>query len=99
MSAGGRSLVRCAFAVALSIACSRAEAAGPLDQRGAAKAVTCSACHGVAGNSRSAAMPIIAGLDAVMHRVTTGHWGATATTASLQAAATALNLGPARFVD
>ena len=41
-----------------------AEAAGPLDERGAVKSVTCSACHGVGGNSRSAAMPIIAGLDA-----------------------------------
>ncbi|HUM15509.1 MAG TPA: c-type cytochrome [Candidatus Nitrosotalea sp.] len=42
-----------------------AEAAGPLDERGALKAVTCSACHGAAGNSRSEAMPIIAGLDQV----------------------------------
>ena len=41
-----------------------AEAAGPLDDRGAVKSVTCAACHGAAGNSRSAAMPIIAGLDA-----------------------------------
>jgi len=40
-----------------------AEAAGPLDDRGAVKSVTCAACHGAAGNSRSAAMPIIAGLD------------------------------------
>jgi cytochrome c553 len=40
-----------------------AEAAGPLEERGAIKAVTCAACHGVAGNSRSSAMPIIAGLD------------------------------------
>ena len=38
-------------------------AAGPLDDRGAIKAVTCAACHGAAGNSRSSAMPIIAGLD------------------------------------
>jgi cytochrome c553 len=41
-----------------------AEAAGPLDERGAVKSITCAACHGVAGNSRSSAMPIIAGLDA-----------------------------------
>lgn len=41
-----------------------AEAAGPLDERGAVKSVTCAACHGVGGNSRSSAMPIIAGLDA-----------------------------------
>jgi cytochrome c553 len=67
MSPDGRSLVRltlAAVAVALVVAGGRAEGAGPLDQRGAAKAVTCSACHGVAGNSRSTAMPIIAGLDA-----------------------------------
>ena len=32
--------------------------------RRAAKSVTCSACHGQAGNSRSSAMPIIAGMDA-----------------------------------
>lgn len=41
-----------------------AEAAGPFDERGALKSVTCTACHGQAGNSRSNAMPIIAGLDA-----------------------------------
>ncbi|HKA61061.1 MAG TPA: c-type cytochrome [Methylomirabilota bacterium] len=67
MSAAGRPLLRLTLAVAVSMllgaSWSAAEAAGPLDQRGAAKAVTCSACHGVAGNSRSAAMPIIAGLD------------------------------------
>ena len=37
-------------------------AAGPLDQPGYAKAVTCSACHGFAGNSRAEAVPILAGL-------------------------------------
>jgi cytochrome c553 len=67
MSAGARPIRRLTVAVATALALgaagSAAEAAGPLDQRGAAKAVTCSACHGVAGNSRSAAMPIIAGLD------------------------------------
>jgi len=35
--------------------------AGPLDTPGYAKAVTCSACHGANGNSRSESMPIIAG--------------------------------------
>ena len=45
-----------------------AEAAGPLDERGAVKSITCAACHGAAGNSRSAAMPIIAGLDAAYFR-------------------------------
>ena len=39
-------------------------AAGPLlDKPGYAKAVTCSACHGTAGNSRSDAVPIVAGVD------------------------------------
>jgi cytochrome c553 len=36
--------------------------AGPLDHPGYAKAHTCSACHGFAGNSRSATMPILAGM-------------------------------------
>lgn len=37
-------------------------AAGPLDQPGFAQSLTCSACHGAAGNSRSDQMPIIAGM-------------------------------------
>lgn len=36
-------------------------AAGPLDTPGAAKSLVCSACHGTGGNSRSDAMPVIAG--------------------------------------
>ena len=36
--------------------------AGPMDQPGYGKAMTCSACHGVTGNSRSDAMPILAGM-------------------------------------
>ena len=59
---------RCiALAAALvlgALAGEAAHAAGPLDERGALKSVTCAACHGQAGNSRSNAMPIIAGLDA-----------------------------------
>ncbi len=39
-------------------------AAGPLDHPGYAKAFSCSACHGLAGNSRSATMPILAGMNA-----------------------------------
>jgi cytochrome c553 len=35
--------------------------AGPLDTPGYAKAVTCAACHGAHGNSRSDSMPILAG--------------------------------------
>ncbi|HSL52104.1 MAG TPA: c-type cytochrome [Candidatus Deferrimicrobiaceae bacterium] len=57
---------RIALASALLVAAlagAPAEAAGPLDERGALKSVTCAACHGQAGNSRSSAMPIIAGLD------------------------------------
>jgi len=38
-------------------------AAGPLDNPGFAKVITCSACHGQNGNSRTDMMPIIAGLD------------------------------------
>ena len=38
--------------------------AGPLDHPGYAKAFTCSACHGFGGNSRSDAMPILAGMNA-----------------------------------
>jgi cytochrome c553 len=36
--------------------------AGPLDTPGYDKAFSCSACHGPAGNSRTDAMPIIAGM-------------------------------------
>ena len=36
--------------------------AGPLDHPGYAKALTCSACHSAAGNSRSDSMPILAGM-------------------------------------
>jgi cytochrome c553 len=39
-------------------------AAGPLDHPGFAKSMTCAACHGANGNSRSDAMPILAGMDA-----------------------------------
>jgi cytochrome c553 len=40
-----------------------AYAAGPLDNPGFVKVITCSACHGQNGNSKSDMMPIIAGLD------------------------------------
>jgi cytochrome c553 len=40
-----------------------ARAAGPLDDPAFPKVVTCSACHGANGNSRTDMMPIIAGLD------------------------------------
>ena len=38
--------------------------AGPIDHPGYSKAFTCSACHGFAGNSKSATMPILAGMNA-----------------------------------
>jgi cytochrome c553 len=37
--------------------------AGPLDNPGFGKSLTCSACHGAAGNSRSDSMPILAGMN------------------------------------
>jgi hypothetical protein len=40
---------------------------------------------------------LVAGVQAVMHRVTTGHWDNAATAASLERAAAATNLGPANF--
>ncbi|MGH3265636.1 MAG: hypothetical protein ACRDNS_27000 [Trebonia sp.] len=42
---------------------------------------------------------LVAGVQAVMHRVVTGHWDDVATAASLERAADATNLGPARFTD
>lgn len=50
-------------AVAAGLAWAQLAAAGPLDDAGAMKSITCSACHGAGGNSRSDAIPIIAGLD------------------------------------
>ena len=53
-----------------------AHAAGPLDERGALQSVTCAACHGQAGNSRSSAMPIIAGQDAAYLKKQIGDYAA-----------------------
>jgi cytochrome c553 len=44
--------------------------AGPADAPGYAKAVTCSACHGAAGNSRSESMPILAGINVAYFKKT-----------------------------
>ena len=44
------------------LAPARPAGAGPMDQPGYGKAMTCSACHGVTGNSRSDAVPILAGM-------------------------------------
>jgi len=40
---------------------------------------------------------LIAGVQAISHRVSTGHWGSAADTDSLERAALSLDLGPARF--
>ena len=59
-----RSVVALAVAVwALAAWTGEASAAGPLDDPTFPKVITCSACHGANGNSRSDMMPIIAGLD------------------------------------
>jgi cytochrome c553 len=50
-------------AAALTLAASGA-AAGPLDAPGYTKAFSCSACHGPAGNSRTASTPVLAGMPA-----------------------------------
>ena len=52
-----------AAALGLLVSGAPAPAAGPLDNPGFARTITCSACHGQNGNSRSDMMPIIAGLD------------------------------------
>jgi cytochrome c553 len=51
-------------ALALAAGLGAAEAAGPLDDPAFAKVITCGACHGINGNSKSDMQPIIAGLDA-----------------------------------
>lgn len=50
-----------ASALVLTLAVSDA-AAGPLDTPGYTKAFSCSACHGQAGNSRTDATPVLAGM-------------------------------------
>jgi cytochrome c553 len=52
-----------ALAFLLLLAAAPPTEAGPLDHPGYTKAFTCSACHGFAGNSRSATMPILAGMN------------------------------------
>ncbi|HEV2053916.1 MAG TPA: c-type cytochrome [Methylomirabilota bacterium] len=47
----------------LAVAPGAARAAGPLDDPGFAKVITCAACHGWNGNSGSDMMPSISGLD------------------------------------
>jgi cytochrome c553 len=57
-----RSVIAVAALLCLAAAAGLGSAAGPLDHPGYAKALTCSACHGQAGNSASSAMPILAGM-------------------------------------
>jgi cytochrome c553 len=57
-------MVRLACSLLLLLLAAPATEAGPLDHPGYAKAFSCSACHGFAGNSRSATMPILAGMNA-----------------------------------
>jgi cytochrome c553 len=60
-------MLRTTFAtaiVAAGLLSTAAVSAGPLDHPGYAKTLTCSACHGEAGNSRSDSMPILAGMSA-----------------------------------
>jgi cytochrome c553 len=62
----GRPVTR-AIAVAIGFALALATGvafAGPLDAPGYAKAFACSACHGLGGNSKAAATPVLAGMPA-----------------------------------
>ncbi len=52
-----------AAVLVLAAAPGAARAAGPLDDPGFAKVITCTACHGANGNSGSDMMPTISGLD------------------------------------
>jgi cytochrome c553 len=52
-----------AAALALAAELGAAHAAGPLDDPAFAKVITCGACHGVNGNSKSDMMPSIARVD------------------------------------
>jgi cytochrome c553 len=54
----------------LMLGASGTAGAGPLDQAGYVKVVTCSACHGFNGNSREDAVPILAGMAPAYFRKT-----------------------------
>ena len=56
-------MLKTALALFLLLALATTAPAGPLDTPGYAQAVTCSACHGANGNSRSESMPILAGMN------------------------------------
>ncbi len=51
------------------------------------------------GHCNFSSAELVAGVEAVMHRVTTGHWDNVATAASLEQAADATGLGQARFAS
>jgi cytochrome c553 len=55
----------CAAAIVLALTLGAGVAvAGPLDAPGYVKAYACSACHGLGGNSKASATPVLAGMPA-----------------------------------
>jgi cytochrome c553 len=57
--------IACAAAIGFVLPVSAGVAfAGPLDAPGYAKAYACSACHGLGGNSKASATPVLAGMPA-----------------------------------
>jgi len=63
MTTTRRAALVTAACLALAGAPGAVGATGPLDAPAFAKVLTCAACHGANGNSRTNLMPIIAGLD------------------------------------
>ena len=57
-----KSVIAAAAGLGLLAIAAGGAGAGPLDQPGFEKSLTCSACHGAGGNSRSDSMPILAGM-------------------------------------
>jgi cytochrome c553 len=61
----GRLGILCAPAIVFALTLGAGVAvAGPLDAPGYVKAYACSACHGLGGNSRASATPVLAGMPA-----------------------------------
>ena len=58
------------LALGLLVSVTSTAVAGPLDTPGYTKAVTCSACHGANGNSRSESIPILAGINVAYFKKT-----------------------------
>jgi cytochrome c553 len=63
-------VVTAVLALGLLVGAAATAAAGPLDTPGYTKAVTCSACHGANGNSRSESIPILAGINVAYFKKT-----------------------------